>query len=249
MLQVDPLKSEDTEIRKKRGREVFSRLDAVPKGLPPFRMIYPPALQTIEPMPVPLSLSRVPFNPCPFPTDAKNKAYLAEHTTILPLSPQILVEEKPLFKRPRIDQYLDSPEEPAESILVEEKEMIGDFKLPASKSPIMEAMVVCALNGWGIEIVTKNYESTTSTTTPAEIVFRVTDFNRYYKISRAICSKQRPTDDLGSRIKALKRWFVDFPKKKYCCNNSFFLMVKPKIVKKVLQIIERNSIYKDIGKN
>jgi len=238
MFQVNPLKSEENEIRKKRG---FSRIEEE-KELPPFRMIYPPALQPIEPTPVPLNLSRIPFNLCPFP-DAKNKTYIPEHTTILPLQPQIVVEEKPAlkYKRPRTEQY---PDEPEQSMIVEDKELVGDFKLPASKSPIMEAMVVCALNGWGIEIV-KNYESTS--TTP-EIVFRVTDFNRYYKMSRAICSKQRPTDDLGSRIKALKRWFVDFPKKKYCCNNSFFLIVKPKIVKKVLQIIERNSIYKDISK-
>jgi len=115
---------------------------------------------------------------------------------------------------------------------------IRDFKLPASKSPIMEAMVVCGLNGWGIEI-TKN---------EPEIIFKVTDFNRYYRISRVICSKQRPTDDLGSRIKALKRWFVDFPKKKYCCNNSFCLTVKPKIVKKVLEMIDRNEVYKNFDK-
>jgi len=114
----------------------------------------------------------------------------------------------------------------------------GGFKLPASKSPIMEAMVVCALNSWGIEIA-KNSRPTS--TTPAEVVFRVTDFNRYYKISRAICSKQRPTDDLGSRIKSLRRWFVNFPKKKDRCENSFSLSVKPTIAKKVNEIIERNS--------
>jgi hypothetical protein len=113
------------------------------------------------------------------------------------------------------------------------------FKLPASKSPIMEAMVVCGLNGWGLDIV-KNNRATA--TTPAEVVFRVTDFNRYYKISRSICSKQRPTDDLGSRIKSLRRWFVNFPKKKDRCENApFFLNVKPSIAKKVNEIIERNS--------
>jgi len=120
----------------------------------------------------------------------------------------------------------------------EEEDPTGGFKLPASKSPIMEAMVVCALNGWGIELATNNRATST---TPAEVVFRVTDFNRYYKISRTICSKQRPTDDLGSRIKSLRRWFVNFPKKKDRCENSFSLTVKPSIAKKVNEIIERNS--------
>jgi len=121
---------------------------------------------------------------------------------------------------------------------LEEDDPTGGFKLPASKSPIMEAMVVCALNGWGIDIVKNNRPTST---TLAEVVFRVTDFNRYYKISRIICSKQRPTDDLGSRIKSLRRWFVNFPKKKDRCENSFFLIVKPTIAKKVNEIIERNS--------
>jgi hypothetical protein len=115
---------------------------------------------------------------------------------------------------------------------------IGDFKLPASKTPIMEAMVVCALNGWGIEIVKSNRK----TSTTAEVVFLVSDFNRYYKISRAICSKHRPTDDLGSRIKSLRRWFVNFPKKKDRVENSFYLTVKPSIAIKVYDIIEKNSI-------
>jgi len=121
---------------------------------------------------------------------------------------------------------------------LDEDDPTDGFKLPASKSPIMEAMVVCALNGWGIEIA-KNCRPTS--TTPAEVVFKVTDFNRYYKISRTICSKQRPTDDLGSRIKSLRRWFVNFPKKKDRCENAFGLTVKPGIAKKVNEIIERNS--------
>lgn len=120
----------------------------------------------------------------------------------------------------------------------EDEDLTEGFKLPASKSPIMEAMVVCALNGWGIEIITNNRATST---TPAEVVFRVTDFNRYYQKSRAICSKQRPTDDLGSRIKSLRRWFVNFPKKKDRCENAFNLIVKPSIAKKVNEIIERNS--------
>jgi len=120
----------------------------------------------------------------------------------------------------------------------EEDDPTGGFKLPASKSPIMEAMVVCALNGWGIDII-KNARSATDF---VEVVFQVNDFDRYYRISRSICSKQRPTDDVGSRVKSLRRWFVNFPKKKDRNDNvPFLLVVKPNIAKKVSEIIERNT--------
>jgi len=145
------------------------------------------------------------------------------------------------IKRPRNEDLDEEETDMLDSDVLDgtlDDDPTGGFKLPASKSPIMEAMVVCALNGWGIEIA-KNCRPTS--TTPAEVVFKVTDFNRYYKISRAICSKQRPTDDLGSRIKSLRRWFVNFPKKKDRCENSFGLSVKPTIAKKVNEIIERNS--------
>jgi len=143
------------------------------------------------------------------------------------------------IKRPLPMMEDDMEEVPnTEADVVEEDDPTEGFKLPASKSPIMEAMVVCALNSWGIEIL-KNVRATSAS--PAEVVFKVTDFNRYYKISRAICSKQRPTDDLGSRIKSLRRWFVNFPKKKDRCENTFLLMVKPTIAKKVNEIIDRNS--------
>jgi len=147
----------------------------------------------------------------------------------------------PKNKRFRIEnyteQYMALDSEINDALPAEEDPTLG-FKLPASKSPIMEAMVVCALNGWGLEIVKNNRATSISA---AEVMFRVTDFNRYYKISRAICSKHRPTDDLGSRIKSLRRWFVNFPKKKDRCENSFYLLVKPNIAKKVNEIIERNS--------
>jgi len=108
-----------------------------------------------------------------------------------------------------------------------------DFKLPASKTPIMEAMVVCALNNWGLSVVKS---------CPTEVIFQVSDFDRYYRISRAICSKHRPTEDIGSRVKSLRRWFINFPKKKDRQENpNFLLSVKPSTCKKVHGLIERNS--------
>jgi len=119
-----------------------------------------------------------------------------------------------------------------------EDDPTGGFKLPASKSPIMEAMVYCALKGWGIDIVRNSRGSTGE----VEVTFQVTDFEYYYRASRSICSKQRPTDDVGSRVKSLRRWFVNFPKKKDRNDNAPFLLdVKPNIAKKVSEIIERNT--------
>jgi len=202
-----------------------------------------------------------PIKSDPFPIPGKDVNLNAtdvdsyELDTALSLSPEVaynsyVKEQIDPFKEEDIsDSKMKRPlpismEDDMEEVLnnetdgVEEDDPTEGFKLPASKSPIMEAMVVCALNGWGIEIL-KNIRATSNS--PAEVVFKVTDFNRYYKISRAICSKQRPTDDLGSRIKSLRRWFVNFPKKKDRCENTFLLMVKPTIAKKVNEIIDRNS--------
>jgi len=153
-------------------------------------------------------------------------------------------KEKRKFEDPETEELGDfvEPIDGAGGCLtdgIDEDDPTGGFKLPASKSPIMEAMVVCGLNGWGIDIV-KN--SRGGSNDPVEVVFRVTDFDRYYRISRSICSKQRPTDDVGSRVKSLRRWFVNFPKKKDRNDNvPFLLVVKPQIAKKVNEIIERNT--------
>jgi hypothetical protein len=85
-----------------------------------------------------------------------------------------------------------------------EKE-ISKIKLQASKSPIMDALVYCALKRWGIELIEESGDN---------IRFRVLDFQLYYKYSALICAKQNPTEDKASRIKALKRWFPDFPTKR-----------------------------------
>jgi len=91
-----------------------------------------------------------------------------------------------------------------ENVELFEKEL-SKVKLQASKSPIMDALVYCALNRWGIELLEDNGDN---------IRFRVLDFQKYYKYSGIICAKQNPTEDIASRIKALKRWFPDFPTKR-----------------------------------
>jgi len=111
------------------------------------------------------------------------------------------------------------------------------FKLPASKSPIMEAMAFCGIKKWGIEIIQCQDQTDDA---PAKVVFRVLDFELYYKYSCSICSKQNPTEDLGSRVKSLRRWFVNFPKKRDRRENPLFtLEVKPEVAKKVYEMIEK----------
>jgi len=176
-------------------------------------------------------------------TPIKSESYFKNEKVIFTCSEQQTTVSPQKREKRRLEEDCYDDDMPLETDFsfesVDDNDPTGGFKLPASKSPIMEAMVVCALNGWGLDIIKNNRPTSVS---PAEVVFRVTDFNRYYKYSRAICSKQRPTDDLGSRIKSLRRWFVNFPKKKdRCDNNPFHLIVKPAIAKKVNEIIERNS--------
>jgi len=115
--------------------------------------------------------------------------------------------------------------------------LMNGWKLPASKSPIMEAMAFCAIQKWGIEISDSKDQTNDS---PAKVVFKVIDFEKYYKYSCAICSKQNPTEDLGSRVKSLRRWFVNFPKKRDRRENpQFTLEVKPDVAKKVYEMIEK----------
>jgi len=111
------------------------------------------------------------------------------------------------------------------------------FKLPASKSPIMEAMAFCAIKRWGIEVIQCQDQTDEN---PARVIFKVIDFELYYKYSCSICSKQNPTEDLGSRVKSLRRWFVNFPKKRDRRENpQFSLEVKPEVAKKVYEMIEK----------
>jgi len=98
---------------------------------------------------------------------------------------------------------------------------LRNVRLPTTKSPIMEALVYCAVHNWGLSVARNTRK--TATEQPS-VVFVVTDFPKYYRISRVICSKQNPTEEIGSRIKALKRWFVRFPKKKERNENSFFFI-------------------------
>jgi len=77
-----------------------------------------------------------------------------------------------------------------------------NFKLQTSKSPVIDALVYCALTKQGLTVVEDGTRS---------VQFRLHDFSQYYSKSKALCSKAHPTDDLNSRVKALQRWFPEFP--------------------------------------
>jgi len=119
----------------------------------------------------------------------------------------------------------------------DDSDLPDNFKLPASKSPIIEALVYCSLRRWGIDIVECSDESSDG---PAKVVFKVLDFEKYYKCSRKICSKQHPTEDISSREKSLRRWFKSFPKKKIRKESPIFILeIKNDLSKKVYDIIEK----------
>jgi len=101
------------------------------------------------------------------------------------------------------------------------------FKLKPSKSPVIDALVYCSVKGWGIHMESCSNDS---------IVFQVTDFNKYYQCSQSICSKLNPTDDVGSRIKTLQRWFPDFPSHKEIRGMETFRVVLNKSASKLIKL-------------
>jgi len=133
----------------------------------------------------------------------------------------------------------------SENMLAEEYEKLVDsfnqvhekeketqqFKLPSSKSPIMEALVYCSINKYGIELKELN-------TTSNKILFYVNNFHAYYKHSCSICSKQSPSEDIRARMKALQRWFVTFPAWREL-EYPFELLVKPSHYNKMHEIISK----------
>lgn len=130
------------------------------------------------------------------------------------------------------DHVDDSPKE--EAFFADSVHDDNDYaKLPASRNPVMAAMVHCALHKRGIEVLRA---------TPGEVIFKVHDFLEYYNASRAVIAKSKPTEDLGARVKALRRWFVTFPKKKERhSGDSFLLQVKPAVAYKAYDLIERTT--------
>jgi len=120
----------------------------------------------------------------------------------------------------------------------EEEEDMDDTKLPPSKTPIIDAILYCALKGeYGISIEYRD---------DSKILFKVTDYDRFYEKQKRVCSKQNPTDDESSRIKTIQRWFKNFPTKKERSKTNqtiFFFSVEKSVsedkFKKIIKIMEK----------
>jgi hypothetical protein len=105
-------------------------------------------------------------------------------------------------------------------------------KLNASKSPIMEALIYCAFNNWGVEIVKQGANGEWVADPDfglngksGVIAFKFSDFDLLSECLERVNSKNKPTTDPGARIKALKRWFDGIP----CVrnrNDQFIATVK-----------------------
>eukprot|EP01130_Rhizamoeba_saxonica_P017161 TRINITY_DN81_c0_g1_i1.p1 TRINITY_DN81_c0_g1~~TRINITY_DN81_c0_g1_i1.p1 ORF type:complete len:545 (-),score=179.63 TRINITY_DN81_c0_g1_i1:52-1686(-) len=74
-------------------------------------------------------------------------------------------------------------------------------KLPPSKTPVMDAFVFCALCNKGVTIAREGQGT----------LFSINDYDDYWNNSRIVCSKRSPTKAEVSRLKSLRRWFMDFP--------------------------------------
>lgn len=107
----------------------------------------------------------------------------------------------------------------------------ANFKLPISKCPVMDAMVYCAAHKWGVTLL--ECDSATR-----RIVFKITDFDKYYRISNAICSKIRVSETRHHRIKALRTWFVSVPPYSDM-NTQPCLIVKEDHFIKLRRVMER----------
>jgi len=105
-------------------------------------------------------------------------------------------------------------------------------KLSLSKSPVLEAVIYCALNKWGIEMLPFGPDK--------KLCFKVTDFDKFSVYSAKINSKGKPTTDVSSRVKALRRWFDGIPKVKDR-KIAFVMSVKGSEDKhsKVVQLVDK----------
>lgn len=94
------------------------------------------------------------------------------------------------------------PKAPLSPLEEEVRKIVGTFRVPGSKTPVMDALICCALKGWGIRLTTEQGD---------DIRFYMDDYVRYSAFSALICSLTNPTTDHSARIKALRRWFSDLP--------------------------------------
>jgi len=107
------------------------------------------------------------------------------------------------------------------------------FKLPpGSRAPILDSVIACAYNNWGSKILVHE-------TNPLRIVIRILNFELFYRSTVQICAKENPTENKEARIKAMRRYFDNFPMKRERGKlNHFDIEVKPRFLKKVNQSLQ-----------
>jgi hypothetical protein len=167
-------------------------------------------------------------------------------------------EEPPVFPVPVMAEVVDLPLDKdliitnAEKLPPSEASPAMLRKLTASKSPIMEALIYCAFNSWGVEIVKQGVDKQWIpdpefglNSKNGVIAFKFSDFDLLSSCLERVNSKNKPTTDPGARIKALKRWFDGIP----CVRNrneQFIATVKKtEQLSKVKDMIRRMlKIYK-----
>jgi len=135
-------------------------------------------------------------------------------------------------------QYEEPGSDEVQDISIEDiPEEDPSFKLGTSKSPVIDALVYCALKNYGLKF--KQISS-------SKIEFMLFNFPIYYQKSQEICSKARPTEDVNSRVKALQRWFHNFPTYKVAmklepCLFSLQYDSNPENFGKLMAIIEKEK--------
>jgi hypothetical protein len=166
---------------------------------------------------------------------------------------------------PVMAEVIDLPEQefytPGDKVPVEASSAMLR-KLSASKSPIMEALIYCAFNGWGVEIVKQGPEGDWVpdlefglTSKSGVIAFKFSDFDLLSDCLERVNSKNKPTTDPGARIKALKRWFDGIP----CVrnrNDQFVATVKrteqlskvKDMIRRMLKIYKKRLDQSKVGK-
>jgi len=110
-------------------------------------------------------------------------------------------------------------------------------KLPSSKTPVIDAFLYCSICNWGVCLSPGNEGPT---------IFIINDFNVYWDFSQKICSKPSPTETPIARLKALRRWFADFPgiKKIKAVKEGkepITVKVKPERINDVVTILKKYS--------
>jgi hypothetical protein len=110
-------------------------------------------------------------------------------------------------------------------------------KLPSSKTPVIDAFIYCSVCNWGVSITPQPGDRVPS-------LFTITDFNKYWDLSQKICSKPSPTETPVARLKALRRWFADFPgiKKIKAVKEGkepISIRVKPERITDVITILKK----------